>query len=91
MNCPKCNADMLTCMGCGPLAAQAVEGVASLSYGWAYHDPNLGWVSGGQDFTSRGHCVGKALRHAQLTGMKVQLSTMATVTVVEDLPLPGQP
>jgi len=24
MNCPKCNADMLTCMACGPLAANQV-------------------------------------------------------------------
>ena len=24
MNCPKCNADMLTCMACGPIAANQV-------------------------------------------------------------------
>jgi len=63
--------------------------VESTSYSWAYLDPKWGWVSGGQHYTDHGHCMRKALLHLKTTGNKVQMSTMTTVTTVEDLPLPG--
>ena len=63
----------------------------SVSYSWAYLDPKWGWVSGGQNYTSVIHCERAALHHAKTTGMKVRRSTMTTVTLVEDLPLPGHP
>ena len=66
-----------------------MEPVESLSYSWAYLDPKWGWVSGGQNYTSQSQCDTVALRHAKATGMQVRRSTMTTVTIVEDLPLPG--
>ena len=66
-----------------------MEPVESTSYSYAYLDPKWGWISRGQGFTDRGQCVGRALNLAKTTGVKVRLTTTTTVTIVEDLPLPG--
>ena len=67
-----------------------MEAGEQVSYGWMYLDPQWGWVSGGQDYISRGHRDSKAALYASSTGRQVRLSTMTTTTVIEDLPLPDQ-